>query len=72
MTALVAIDAINASRIVAVNRLSDCNIGSVSAAFDLNKHYEIGYFATRYTKAKRILHVDGSVLWLAGGYETSS
>ena len=42
MTALVAIDAINASRMVTANRLIDWNIGSVSAVFDLYKHYGFG------------------------------
>jgi len=49
MMALVAIDAINASRMVTANRLIDWNIGSVSAVIDLNKHYGFGYFATRHT-----------------------
>lgn len=47
--ALVAIDAINASRMVTANRLIDWNIRSVSEAFNLNKHYGFGYFATRHT-----------------------
>ena len=45
---LVAIDAINASRMVTANRLIDWNIGALSAAIDLNKHYGTGYFAIRH------------------------
>lgn len=36
---LVAIDAMNRSRVIIANRLSDWNIGLVSAASHLNGHY---------------------------------
>jgi hypothetical protein len=45
---LVAIDAINASRIVDANRLSDWNMVAGIAASDLNQHYDVGYFVTRH------------------------
>ena len=49
---LVAIDAINASRMITANRLTDWSIGSVSAAFDLNEHYGTGYLVTRYRQVE--------------------